>query len=64
MGWFSSKQEDNNKAYAEGHEAGKNADLIARFVHDIGKAVDSNFGPESTKDSSYNAGFSDGVSKK
>ena len=64
MGWFTSKQDENNEAYAKGVEAGKSAGAIEYFVHDIGNAIHSNFGKEATEDSSYNAGFEEGYSKK
>ena len=64
MGWFTSKEEDNNEAYKEGYEAGKNASCLEYITHDLGRALDTNFGPESTKESSYHGGFDAGFKAK
>jgi hypothetical protein len=60
MGWFSSKEDDNNEAYAKGVDDGQNATVIDHFVHDVGQAIQSNFGEPSSTEDCYNKGFDAG----
>ncbi|MFV0410750.1 MAG: hypothetical protein ACK5LJ_13975 [Paracoccus sp. (in: a-proteobacteria)] len=60
MGWFSSKQDENNEAYAEGYKDGKEASAIDIIARDFYEAADSNFGPTDSKTSSYREGFKAG----
>ena len=64
MGWFSTNEEDNDEAYAEGQDDGQNGGIIGEFVHDIGQAIDSNFGERSSTEECYDKGFDEGSKNK
>jgi len=64
MGWLSSKEDNNNEAYAEGYEKGKNASPLEAGLRDLGQAIESNFGEPSSTEHCHNEGWKAGYNSK